>query len=150
VEEKFRITPAAALQHGLVEHLAGAQHRRGDVDGDGGVPVVQRLLPDPAILARCGRVIAQDVDLAELGDRSRHHGFDVVLVGDVGAHRDGACTRCARGLANQLLASRGQQHPGALSNEQRAKHRSQAAARSGDDRDFALQPACHWAILPRA
>ena len=86
--------------------------------------------------------------MAELVDRARHHGRDVILVGHVGAHRDGARTGRVRGIADQLFTSRGQQHLCAFPDEQRTQHGSQAGACPGDDRDLAVKPACHYAVFP--
>jgi len=55
-----------------------------------------------------------------------------------------------RGFADKAFTPRGQQHPRAFADEQRAQNGPKAGARPGDDRDLAVQPACHCAIVASA
>ncbi len=78
--------PAPALEHALAQDLAGQQHRPGHDGGDGGVPVLERLLPDVQVDAGVRGVVQQHVDAPEALDGRGHEAGAGLLVGHVGGH----------------------------------------------------------------
>ena len=145
----MRIAPDLSLQHGLPQDFPRAEHRRRDIDGHRGVPVLQRLLPDPSVLPGDGCVVAENVDAARTRDGTGHHGGDVVLVGHVGSHGNRPPAGIGGGLPDEVLPACREQHPGTLSNEHGGHHRSQPGARPRDDRHLAVQSSCHSAASPK-
>ena len=69
------------------------------------------------------------------------HGGDIVFVGHVGAHADGAIARSRGGFQHSFFAARDHQHLGAVLGKLLAHDRAGALAGAGDDGDFAGQPA---------
>ena len=130
-----------ALQHRAADHLARAEHRGGQINRDGGVPVIQRLFPDIFVLTRRGRVVQQDVDLPEFAEGPVDHGANIVLAGHIAAHANGAFANGGGLLHHQLFAPGGHQHLGALLHKQPGHHRAASGAGPGDNGHFASKPA---------
>ena len=149
--------PALAFPHALLDDLAAAEHGCGHIDGDGGIPVFERLFPDVQVLAGLRRVVAHDVDPPVLGHSVGHHGDDRRFVRDVGGAGDRPASlgpdRSGH-LFEELGAAPGQRQVGALVGEQMGHHLAQSITGSGDDDDLVCQsphvsPPCRLPVAAR-
>ena len=87
-------------------------------------------------------VVDEDVELAERGDRSRYHGFHLVALGDVAAHRQGLSPSSFDGL-HGICRSRhvkvGDGHFGAFPGKGLGDGPAHPLRSAGDDRHPILQ-----------
>ena len=71
------------------QHRAGQQELAGKVDVQHKLPLRKRHIDECRVTLQAG-VGNQDVDGTESVEELREHGFDLVLVADIGAKRDGS------------------------------------------------------------
>jgi hypothetical protein len=93
-------------------------------------------------LAAAGRVVARQVEAAELADRSLDHTLDRVRVADVGRHHErpaAAFLDDARDTLQRRFVAGRQRHGSARLGERPRGRRPDAAARTGDERDLSIE-----------
>lgn len=145
--------PPCGADH-VGHRVPGAQEGAAHVEGDGPVEFVHVHAQQVQVLARVrsADVVAQDVQVAEFADGGGDHVGDRALVGDVHGDRQ---RPAARGLDERggLLGTPGvvvgDHDPGAFPAHQFGGGPPDTAARTGDDRDLALE-AFHGPVLSSA
>jgi hypothetical protein len=131
------------------DRLARAEKRRGDVDGERLVPVVERDVLGVLVGGDAG-VVHQHVEPPEGLDRPLEQRDDRVFFGEIGRQRQRFAAfgfDACRNLVQQLGAARHQHGLRALGSEQLGDAAADAVAGAGDDRDLALELFGH-PVLP--
>jgi hypothetical protein len=134
----------SVLDHGGQRKAGGVECRR-HVDGDDRVPLSDREFLDRRDMLDAG-IVHQDVESAVGFDRRFDHFRDLRRLGHVGRRMDGVhgvVRGQLRGGLGDLLpvAEAVEHHRRAVRGERAGDGESDAAGRSGDERDLAFQRA---------
>ena len=140
---------AGSLLHHDRRRVLHAQHHRAHQQRHGRVETLDRDGGDAAGRRRTAGIVEHIVEagperLGGLGDQP----FPVVLERGVGPHEAGAGPELGRQRLPFRLAPAGEHHLGALGDEQLGRARADAAGRTGDDSNFAVDHA-HGVFLTR-
>ena len=124
------------------QHLATAEERAAQIDGEHGVPFVRLDLPDLALARVETGIVDQYVDAAKRLARLCDHAPDVFLQGDVSDGDQGRPPSLSLDLLSERVqlggGARGNDHTCASNSHREGRGAPDAPARAGDDYDLVL------------
>ena len=142
----------AALGQELANFILHAQHDRAQIDADHPVPHLHVGLGNRQDIGGDRGVVDRAIEPAEARNRLLDQGLDLVLLGDIaedhfGGSAGGADCLCGFGRCRSIDVR--DHHTGAIGGEHPRSRRTHAHPRTGDNRDFAVQPAvCTHGFAP--